>query len=189
MSFKCVPIYSLMFRILTRFHTLDFGASCIHRNSIVWRRVNFARFPYWPEKRKRRISRYSYLMKTLISSEYGLTISGHVTVLRQWLSEKNTDYIIRCDIDLLWKYWPRRNPWNNAMGNCENIKIRLSSSNSWLQCWSATSSVRFRGITSLWRTKTNALLVRGFPNLFLTVVYGVVYRNVGVDNSQSERRY
>ena len=46
------------------------------------------------EKRKRRISRYSYLMKTLISSEYGLTISGHVTVLRQWLSEKNTDYII-----------------------------------------------------------------------------------------------
>ena len=33
-------------------------------------------------------------MKTLISSEYGLTISGHVTVLRQWLSEKNTDYII-----------------------------------------------------------------------------------------------
>ena len=33
------------------------------------------------------------------------------------------------------------------------------------------------------------LAVRGFPNLFLTVVYGVVYRNVGVDNSQSERRY
>ena len=33
-------------------------------------------------------------MKTLISSEYGLTISGHMTVLRQWLSEKNTDYII-----------------------------------------------------------------------------------------------
>ena len=32
-------------------------------------------------------------------------------------------------------------------------------------------------------------LVRGFPNLFLNVVYGVVYRNVGVDNSQSERRY
>ena len=36
-------------------------------------------------------------MKTLISSEYGLTISGHVTVLRQWLSEKNTDYIINID--------------------------------------------------------------------------------------------
>ena len=34
-------------------------------------------------------------MKTLISIEYSLTISGHVTVLRQWLSEKNTDYIIR----------------------------------------------------------------------------------------------
>ena len=33
-------------------------------------------------------------MKTLISSEYDLTVSGHVTVLRQWLSEKNTDYII-----------------------------------------------------------------------------------------------
>ena len=29
----------------------------------------------------------------------------------------------------------------------------------------------------------------GFPNLFLTVVYGVVYSYVGVDNSQSERRY
>ena len=94
MSFKCVPIYGLMFRILTRFHALYFGASCIHRNSIVWRRINLARFPYWPEKRKRRISRYSYLMKTLISSEYGLTISGHVTMLRQWLSEKNTDYLI-----------------------------------------------------------------------------------------------
>ena len=94
MSFKCVPIYGLMFRILTRFHALYFGASCIHRNSIVWRRVNLARFPYWPEKRERRISRYSYLMKTLISSEYGLTISCHVTVLRQSLSEKNTDYII-----------------------------------------------------------------------------------------------
>ena len=62
---------------------------------MVWRRVNLARFPYWPEKRKRRISRYSYLMKTLISSEYGLTISGHVTVIRQWLSKKNTDYIIK----------------------------------------------------------------------------------------------
>ena len=37
-------------------------------------------------------------MKTLISSEYGLRISGHVTVLRQWLSEKNTDYIIICFI-------------------------------------------------------------------------------------------
>ena len=94
MSFKCVPIYGLMFRILTRFHSLYFGASCIHRNSIVWRRVNLARFPYWPEKWTRRISRYSYLMKTLISSEYDLTISGHVTVLRQWLLEKNTDYII-----------------------------------------------------------------------------------------------
>ena len=35
MSFKCVPIYGLMFRILTRFHALYFGASCIHRNSIV----------------------------------------------------------------------------------------------------------------------------------------------------------
>ena len=31
-------------------------------------------------------------MKTLISSEYGLTISCHLTSLRQWLSEKNTDY-------------------------------------------------------------------------------------------------
>ena len=95
MSFKCVPMYGLMFRILTRFHALYFGASCIHRNSIVWRRVNLARFPYWLEKRTRRISRYSYLMKTLISSEYGLTISDHVTVLHQWLSEKNTDYIIK----------------------------------------------------------------------------------------------
>ena len=52
------------------------------------------------------------------------------------------------------------NPWRNAIGNCENVKIRLSSSNSWLQCWSATSSVRFRGITSLWRTKTNAFITK-----------------------------
>ena len=94
MSITCVPIYGLMFRILTRFHTLYFGASCIHRNSIVWRCVILARFPYWPEKWTRRISRYSYLLETLISSEYGLTISGHVTVLRQWPLEKNTDYII-----------------------------------------------------------------------------------------------
>ena len=57
--------------------------------TLVWRA-----FRIDPEKWTRRISRYSYLMKTLISSEYGLTISGHVTVLRQWLSEKNTDYII-----------------------------------------------------------------------------------------------
>ena len=91
---KLVPVYGLVFRILTRFHILYFGASCIHRNSIVWRRVILARFQYWPEKRKWRISRYSYLMETLISSEYGLTISGHVTVLRQWPLEKNTDYII-----------------------------------------------------------------------------------------------
>ena len=37
-------------------------------------------------------------MKTLLSSEYGMTISGHVTELRQWPSEKNTDYIIIQDI-------------------------------------------------------------------------------------------
>ena len=64
-------------------------------------------------------------MKTLISIEYGLTISGHVTVLRQWLSEKNTDYIIKlngtflsfsyldikCDIDkkhIVIKYTERK---------------------------------------------------------------------------------
>ena len=35
-------------------------------------------------------SRYSHLLDTLISSEYGLTISGHVTVLRHLLLEKNT---------------------------------------------------------------------------------------------------
>ena len=85
--------YGLMFRIITRFHTVYFGASCVHRNSIVWRRVILARFPYWPVKRMRRISRYSCWLETLISSEYGLIISGHVTVLRQWLLEINTDYI------------------------------------------------------------------------------------------------
>ena len=95
MSVTCVPIYGLIFRILTRFHTFYFGASCIYRNSIVWRRVILARFPYWPEKRIRRILRYSYLLETLISSEYGRTISGHVTALRQWPLEKNTDYIIK----------------------------------------------------------------------------------------------
>ena len=34
------------------------------------------------------------LLETLISSEYGLTLSGHVTVLCQWPLEKNTDYKI-----------------------------------------------------------------------------------------------
>ena len=50
------------------------------------------------------------LMKTLISSEYGLTISGHVAVLRQWLSEKNTDYIIKKkdDRSILLKHWTRK---------------------------------------------------------------------------------
>ena len=76
------------------FHMLYFGASCIHCNSIVWRRVILARFPYLLEKRARRISRYSYLLETLISSEYDQTISGHMTVFRQWLLEKNTNYII-----------------------------------------------------------------------------------------------
>ena len=46
-----------------------------------------------------RISRYSYLLETLISSEYGLTISGHVTVLRQWLLDKNKDFIITISSD------------------------------------------------------------------------------------------
>ena len=45
-------------------------------------------FPYLLVKRTRRILQYSYLLKTLISSEYGLTISGHVTVLHQWPLEK-----------------------------------------------------------------------------------------------------
>ena len=94
MSVTYVPIYGLLFKMLTRFHTLYFGASCIHRNSIVWRRVILARFPYLLEKRKWRISRYSYLLETLISIEYGLRISCHVTVFRLWPLEKNTDYII-----------------------------------------------------------------------------------------------
>ena len=98
MTVTCFPLYGLMFRILTRFHTLYFGASCIQRSSIVWRRIILARFPYWLEKQTRMISRYSYLLETLISSEYGLTISGHVTVLRQWPLMKNTDYIIKCII-------------------------------------------------------------------------------------------
>ena len=41
MSFKCVPIYGLMFRILTRFHALYFGALCTHRNvALIWRAFN-----------------------------------------------------------------------------------------------------------------------------------------------------
>ena len=47
-----------------------------------------ARFPYLLVKRTQRISQYSYLLEMLISSEYGLTISGHVTVLHQWALEK-----------------------------------------------------------------------------------------------------
>ena len=35
-----------------------------------------------------------YLLKTLISSEYGLTISSHATVLRQWQLEKKNYNII-----------------------------------------------------------------------------------------------
>ena len=81
MSITCVPIYGLMLRLLMCFHALYFGGSCIQRNSIVWRRVILARFPYLLEKRTRRILLYSYLLETLISSEYGLTISGHVTVI------------------------------------------------------------------------------------------------------------
>ena len=88
MSATCVPIYGLMFRILTRFHVLYFGPSCIHCNSTVSRHVILARFPYFLVKRTRRISQYSYLLETLISSEYGLTISGHVTMLDQWPLEK-----------------------------------------------------------------------------------------------------
>ena len=126
MSVTCVPIYGLMFRILTRFHTLYFGASCIHSNSIVWRRVISVRFPYWPEKRTRRISRYSYLLETLISSEYGLTISGHVTVLRQWPLE-NTDYIINKIIVCLWLIVTNSNRNNYAhntyKSNLNNLTI------------------------------------------------------------------
>ena len=48
----------------------------------------FGPFSYLLVKRTRRISQYSYLLETLIFSEYGLTISGHVTVLHQWLLEK-----------------------------------------------------------------------------------------------------
>ena len=35
MSVTCVPINGFMFRVLMRFQTLYFGASSIHRNSIV----------------------------------------------------------------------------------------------------------------------------------------------------------
>ena len=56
------------------------------------------------------ISRYSYLLETLISSEYDMTISGHVTVLRKWPLEKNTDYIIThirsCAVKLLYVLLP-----------------------------------------------------------------------------------
>ena len=38
------------------------------------------------------IPRYLYLLETIISSEYGLTISCHAIVLRQLLLEKNTDF-------------------------------------------------------------------------------------------------
>ena len=44
---------------------------------------------------KSRREAFAVLVFNENASEYGLTISGHVTVLRQWLSEKNTDYIIK----------------------------------------------------------------------------------------------
>ena len=86
--YMCSNLWS-HFRILTRFHALYFGASCIHHNSTDWRHIILARFPYFLVKRTRRISHYFYLLETLISSEFGLTISGHVTVLRQWPLEKH----------------------------------------------------------------------------------------------------
>ena len=45
-------------------------------------------------------------------------------------------------------------------------------------------SITTKNVYHIW-----ILAVQGFPNLFFTMVYGVVYRNVGVDNSQSECRY
>ena len=84
-----------MFRIVTHFHALYFGASCTHHNSIVWRRIIWAGFPYLLEKRTRKITLYLYLLEMLISREYRLTISGHVTVLRQWLLEKHSGSILR----------------------------------------------------------------------------------------------
>ena len=75
MSFTCVPIYSPCLeykRVFIRF-------TLARLISIVILLFDVA-FTYLLEKW--RIWRYSYLLETLISSEYGLTISGHVTVLR-----------------------------------------------------------------------------------------------------------
>ena len=95
MGVTCVQIYGLMFRILTRFirFTLArrvFIAILLFDIGLFWHAFHIDR-----KSGMRRISWYSYLLETLISSEYGLTISGPVTVLRQWPLEKNTDYIIK----------------------------------------------------------------------------------------------
>ena len=52
MSVTYVPIYGLLFR----FMRFTLASSYIHRNSIVWRRVIFAIFPYLLKKRTRMIS-------------------------------------------------------------------------------------------------------------------------------------
>ena len=66
-------------------------------------------------------------MKTLISSEYGLTISGHVTVLRQWLSEKNADYIINMTISLCIREKYIVNVYQATIERVRKIKVPSSS--------------------------------------------------------------
>ena len=92
MSFTCVPTYGLLFRIPTCYHALHLACRVFIEFYCLFFLV---RFPYLLEKWTRRISGYSYLLETLISIKFGLITSGHVTVLCQWLLEKNTDYIIK----------------------------------------------------------------------------------------------
>ena len=98
MSVTCVPIYGLMFKILTRFHTLLTLARRVFIAILLFDVALFWRAFHINLKSGREGFRGTPINLKLISIEYGLTISGHVTVLRQWPLDKNTDYIININI-------------------------------------------------------------------------------------------
>ena len=167
MSVTCVPVYGLMFRMLTRFHTLYFSASSIHCNSIVWRRVILARFPYLLEKRTRRILRNSFLLETLISSEYGLTVSGHVTVLSQWPLDKNTDYVIKyCVLYCTVCYIFQPRPVQPSIQRSSSFPKSFSG---WPSCSCSGSSLPDQQVSRRWISNETVLQVAG-NWIFSTVV-------------------
>ena len=85
------------------FYALYFCASCIHI-SIVRRHFLLQKWM---------ISRFPYLLKMFTSSAFGHIISSQVTVLRQWVLEKQ-DYIIMSYITQfsnIWKWLSNVRKW------------------------------------------------------------------------------